>query len=920
MQLSGSDLLFRTSCISVTLCNCVCGCRERSFGSRKHCIFPLGAYSDLGDAEKRVCPVLVAMRKAIRISPSFRRARTSVSRVSAGEPLQIAAVELHGKRSKAPDKLSVASFAGQLAGRQTIPPTKFERVTVRGKMAPESPASYPLFRLAVAECLFPLQGTVEFHRGAARLSCHTDDFRFDSTTIRALTGLERLSIFDPDTDECLSHAGQRPHFVESRRPEVSILICAKDKVGYTFNCLQSIKASCRDYEGRYEVRLVSDGSSQQTNRFLSGIHGLKLLTLRGNMGYVKSNNLGARDARGDYLVLLNNDTIVSKDFLSYLMRTFEEHHDVGVVGSKLLYPSGKLQEAGGIVWSNGTAWNFGKFDDANKSEYQYVRDVDYCSAAALGLRRRVVRRSGLFDERFHPGYYEDTDLCFFARSRGARVLYQPRAVAIHFEGASHGRTLSTGIKRYQLINRSKFAAKWKTALRLQYQQGPPNVLRASDRLGRKSILLIDLHVPQFDTNSGDLRTYWIMRLLRSLHWHVTLFPAVRACLEPYASTLEQHGIEVANDLLPEDLLRKRESYFNVIMLSKQRVALRCIDTVCTLSPRSVLVVDFPDLESVREERYARLINDNKRLLNAYELFQKEIELSKRADLVLTITDVERNRLLEADLQVPVEVIPNIHEIANTGLPFHKRRNILFVGAFRHPPNVDAVRFLVNQIFPLIRQRLGSAQLIIAGSDMPQLIRSMSAPRVRTLGYVEDLGPLLNSCRVFVAPLRYGAGLKGKIGMAMAAGLPIVTTAVGAEGIDSTKRRLLLVAENPTEFADQVTRLYTDERLWDAISNRLRLYANANYSPTVVRRRLREAFGKARPLNLQKRLTLAPRRGHYQSALAWFERSLMRKTRDAPDDYAPTVLLRSVQIVSTYGWHHFISRALQKARMKDFRVS
>jgi glycosyltransferase involved in cell wall biosynthesis len=411
-----------------------------------------------------------------------------------------------------------------------------------------------------------------------------------------------------------------------------------------------------------------------------------------------------------------------------------------------------------------------------------------------------------------------------------------------------------------------------------------------------------------------------MRLLRSLNWHVTLFPAVRACLEPYASTVEQQGIEVAKDLLPEDLLRKRESYFDVIMLSKQRVALRFIDTVCALSPRSLLAVDFPDLESVREERYARLINDGKRLLEARELFQKEVELSKRVDLVLTITDVERDRLLESDLQVPVEVIPNIHELANTGLPFHKRRNILFVGAFRHPPNIDAVRFLVDQIFPLIRERVRNVQLLIAGSGMPQAIRSISAPGVRMLGYVEDLNPLLKSCRAFVAPLRYGAGLKGKIGMAMAAGLPVVTTSVGAEGIDIGKEDLLFVGDDPAEFADHVTRLYSDEKLWRTVSNGVRRYAAENYSPTVVQQRLRDAFGKARPFNLEKRLALAPKQGYYQRALARFERYLMKTSREGSHEYFRIALLRAVQIVSTYGWRYFISRILQKARMKDLQVS
>jgi GT2 family glycosyltransferase len=697
-------------------------------------------------------------------------------------------------------------------------------------------------------------------------------------------------------------------------------MCAKDKVGYTFNCLQSIKTSCKEWEGRYEVCLVSDGSSQETNSFLSGVHGLRLLLQRENAGFVRSNNFGVRAARGDYIVLINNDTIVAKDFLNYLMRTFREHHNVGIVGSKLLYPSGRLQEAGGIVWSNGAAWNFGRFDDPNKSEYRYVRDVDYCSGAALSLHRKLIRRRGVFDERFHPGYYEDTDLCFFARSIGTRVLYQPRAVVIHFEGASHGRTLSTGIKRYQSINRTKFVAKWKTALRLQYEQDPRNDLRASDRLGQKSVLLFDLHVPQFDTNSGDLRTYWIMRLLRSLNWHVTLFPVVRAKVEPYASALEQYGIEVARNLLPENILQKRKSHFDAIVLSKLRVALRLIDTVCALSPWSIITIDFPDLESVREERYARLTGDRKRVTKATELFQKEIELSKKADLVLTITNVERNHLLESDLQTPVMVIPNIHEPVKARLPFRKRRDILFVGAFRHPPNLDAVRFLVDQIFPLIRERLRDAQLIIAGSDMPQLVRNTSAARVRTLGYVEDLSPLLNSCRVFVAPLRYGAGLKGKVGMAMAAGLPVVATPIGAEGINTNEGRLMLVAEDVKEFADHVTKLYSNEKLWQAVSRHERRYAEENYSPTAVRRLLRDALEHARPLNLEKRLARAPKQSYYARVLAVLERSLMGNSRDAAHSYVHTVMLRTVQILSTYGWHYFITRALQKARLKDFQVN
>jgi len=186
------------------------------------------------------------------------------------------------------------------------------------------------------------------------------------------------------------------------------------------------------------------------------------------------------------------------------------------------------------------------------------------------------------------------------------------------------------------------------------------------------------------------------------------------------------------------------------------------------------------------------------------------------------------------------------------LRFNDRRTLLFVGGFEHPPNVDAVLFLIKDIFPSIRKRLLDVELLVVGSKMPSVIRDIQLEGVRVLGYVKDIKPLLNSCRVFVAPLRYGAGLKGKIGMAMTAGLPVVTTSIGSEGIQGS-RRLMLVADRSETFADSVVRLYTNRELWLRLSKNAREYARQKYSPQAVKKVLRQILADARTTHLEERI-------------------------------------------------------------------
>ncbi len=204
---------------------------------------------------------------------------------------------------------------------------------------------------------------------------------------------------------------------------------------------------------------MDNASTDETSEKLGLIQNINTIQNLENLGFVEACNAGVNAARGNYVLLLNNDTEVTPGWLEAMMAPFTDER-VGAVGAKLIYPDGRLQEAGNIVWQDGSGWNYGRGDNPDLFNYNYLKEVDYCSGAALMVPKKLWDRIGGFDSRFAPAYYEDTDLCFSIRSKGYRVMYQPDARIIHHEGATAGTDISRGFKRYQPINLEKFKEKW----------------------------------------------------------------------------------------------------------------------------------------------------------------------------------------------------------------------------------------------------------------------------------------------------------------------------------------------------------------------------------------------------------------------------------------------------------------------------
>ena len=453
---------------------------------------------------------------------------------------------------------------------------------------------------------------------------------------------------------------------------------------------------------------------------------------------------------------------------------------------------------------------------ANPNSYRYlsVREVDYCSAACLLVRRSLWDRVGGLDPVYRPAHYGDADLCFGIRALGATVVYQPRAVVTQHAGI---RTVADaavveGMARHQARNQSIFADRWREALADQAPAG--EAFRGRRHGAGPTVVVVDHHVPAPDHDSGSVRMDHLLRLLTESGRHVCFIPQDATVHPEHVGRLQQLGIEVAAPCLDvEDLLRDLEAETELVVLSRPEVAVEYLPMVRRLMPRAVAAYDTVDLHDLRSRR--RVAVEGRTDRHDQHLVELERRLSRTADIVIAVSDPEAIALHAIAPHTPVVRISNIHDDRFIDEPFERRSGFLFVGNFQHPPNVDAVAHLLDSVWPAIRSRLPDATLHLVGAGMhPSAVASSGgvAEGVVVHGWLPDLEPVLGRARVFLAPLRFGAGVKGKIGQALASGVPVVTTSVGAEGMVGSH---LVVADEPGALVDAAVALHEDPARWNA---------------------------------------------------------------------------------------------------------
>lgn len=600
---------------------------------------------------------------------------------------------------------------------------------------------------------------------------------------------------------------------------VSIIIPVYNKFHYTDVCLRAISAAPSAL--RTEVIVVDDCSTEASFEYLQQIGGIRAIRNAQNLGFIGACNAGLAAARGEFVVFLNNDTAVQARWLDELIATFEHRPDAGLAGSMLIYPDGRLQESGGIIFKDGSGWNYGRFDDPADPQYGFVREVDYCSGAAIALRRSLLNQFGGFDTLYTPAYYEDTDLAFKVRAEGLKCYVQPASKVVHFEGISSGTDLHSGIKRFQLINQQKFLARWAEVLATHPPAPPVQAIAQSARhRARKWILVVDAVTPMPDQDSGSLRMVNLLRILVQEGCAVSFFCEGRHYHDGYAQALQQLGVEILyHPYLSSEpaWLKTHGARFDAVMLSRHYVASPLLSLVREHCRRARVIFDTVDLHFLREQRQAELSQDRALSVAAEKTKSQELAIMQASDLTLVVSPIEKQLLAQLLPQVPVDILSNIHEIPGCAQDFDQRADLLFVGGFQHPPNVDAVMWFVHEVFDQVRAVLPDIRLHLVGSNTPPEIAALASEAILVHGFVKDIDPMLSRARLSIAPLRYGAGVKGKVNMAMAHGLPVIATPCAVEGMYCQPELDVLVGESPGEYAEALLRCYQQPELWRRIS-------------------------------------------------------------------------------------------------------
>jgi GT2 family glycosyltransferase len=628
---------------------------------------------------------------------------------------------------------------------------------------------------------------------------------------------------------------QRLTFPACAHPRVSIVIPLYNQAHYTYLTLETLRATPTSVP--FEVILVDDASTDATSHLLDCLDGIRIATHQKNEGFGETCNDGLALARGEFVCFLNSDVVVTPGWLDALVTIMEAHAACGAVGARLIFPDGTLQEAGSILWSDGSARGYGRGEDPNAPEYSYARAVDFCSAACLLVRKALLDTIGGFDPRYSPAYYEDVDLCLRIWAAGKSVWYAPQATVLHLEHASSGQQRAVAL---QLRNRATLNERWPD-LAQDHIEPNRDLLRWRDRRTGERILVIDDLVPLMQIGSGFPRTAALLEALAAAGYVVTYLPATDPTPhQPMTRHLQACGIEVLHNSadVPGEIMARQDYYAAAIVSRPHNAPL--IPRIRAANRGIKIIYDAEALFSLREANQARAEGGS---LPAGELDRRiraELEFVAAADLAFTVSDLERNAIQRYHPQIPIAVWGHAVPVRRPVPDFPERTMVGFVGYLASSPNNDALLHFIQKIMPLAPAGDPMMVLVAGAGASPDVERAATEcpTPVTLLGYVADLAPFYDQCRVFVAPHRFAAGIPLKVVEAMANGVPCVISPVLAEQLGVTHEVEALIGRDAKDFAAQVARLSRDKALWQRVRRRAYAFIQEHYDPARMRDALR----------------------------------------------------------------------------------
>ena len=645
-------------------------------------------------------------------------------------------------------------------------------------------------------------------------------------------------------------------------PLVSIILLFHDRAEVSLQCLETLAIGAGDIP--FEVVIVDNGSLDSTTILLDRIRNAKIIRNSLNNGFGGGCNQAVDLAVGKYLLFLNNDTQLMPNSLKFMLDVFENEENVGAVGGKLIFPDGRMQEAGSMIWRDGSCQGYGRHDDPFKPEFLYKKDVDYCSGALLLTPKDLFISLGKFDPIYAPAYYEDVDYCIHLWEQGYRVVFQPFAIAIHYE---FGSSKAEDAIALQKKNQEKFVEKWGHLLE-SYDFPDPNkvVFSREHKTDAKRILFIDDRIPDYHLGSGYPRTNRMLHLLADMGYKITFFPLQTPFSVPdIARSLQLKGIEVLSDdsgqkIDFETFIKSRPDYYHIAFVSRPHNMEEVINLIKEYAAETAVVYDAEALFSLREMRLRELNNERVTESEKEALIQAEVNIIKDANVVTTVSKVEKGFFIKYGAS-SVEILGHIIKPNPTPAAFEERRDILFVGGILgYPsPNEDAVRYFVQNIFPLIREKI-ECQFYIVGTNHVKAIWDMESDDIHITGRVDDLKPYYNRSRVFVVPTRYSAGIPLKLLEAAAHGLPAVVTPLTATQLGWQENHDLLTGDTPEHFATKVIDLYSTPDLFYSLRQNALERIRTEYSVENFKKDLDHVLTTAMDKRKEQNVVLASKQG------------------------------------------------------------
>lgn len=616
----------------------------------------------------------------------------------------------------------------------------------------------------------------------------------------------------------LIHFAPKLSFKKYDEPSISIIIPVYNNFISTINCLKSIHKYARNIS--FEIILIDDYSNDATLFIHKFINNIIIVRNKKNLGYIKSCNHGANISKGKFLYFMNNDTIAHKDWLHELIETFSYIKNAGVVGSKIVRLNGKLQEVGLAIYNDKIVSHIDPNPNSNSNNY--LKKVDYVSGCSLMTPKKLFQKIGGFDEIYAPAYCDDSDYCMAVTQEGYSVYVQPSSLITHLGSCSYNTTSIDLMRRNNVLLRKKWANIFNNKVNYSRYRYP-----FSSKTRPITIIIIDYSYPKYDKNAGSKTIFNFIETFIKMGLNVKFCPyEAIARIEPYYSLLCKMGVEIIEANSIYNFINK--NIVDYIVISRPYIFKHF--RYNKFKEQGIKVIYYGhDVHHLRMQRECEFNNNiNKNDIEDMKLL--EIYACKNATISLYPSNYEceymQNLIPDAKFK---QITPYMY---SNYLPSHnsysESNGIIFVGS-SHPPNLDGIKWFFQEIYPHLKINELKIHLVGLGNYkyLKKIANNNNNIIIHPYLNQDDLDKLYSNVRLSIAPLRYGAGIKGKVIDAIYHRTPVVTTKIGAEGIPECNA--IKIANTNESYIEAIMNIYSNEKIWNEITEDCVDLIKNNYS-------------------------------------------------------------------------------------------